>query len=251
MIKTDITTEAMRLAQEKYGKEFHPLSQMFPCMASDDLAVLRDNVAKNPPDVVKVDMLGGKVLEGKNMMLVAALLGLKVEFVEYEGNDPIGFLLTRNLHRRHLTISQRAYVAARMVTTTLGSNQHKGTGIPEPSITEVTQPEAARLLGISVDSVSGASKILTSGNEEIIGAIRHGKKTINAAIRELNLTADADDSAEDSVLDEKKAAKVIKRYAGERYVDKMIDLMKSEGETNIDKLLGKALVAYCEARSAR
>lgn len=251
MTQPDITTYAIRSAQEKYGKEFHPLSQMFPYMTSDELAVLRDNVDKDRPDVVKVYTLGGKVLEGKNMMLVAVILGLQVEFVEYEGSDPIGFLLTRNLHRRHLTISQRAYVAAQMVTTTRGSNQHKGTGIPEPSIKEVAQPEAARLLCISVDSVSGASKILASGNEEIIGAIRHGTITIHAALRELKPTSGADDSSEDFVLDEKKAAKVIKRYAGENYVDKLIDIMKAEGETDIDKLLGKALVSYLESRLAR
>lgn len=251
MTQPDITKYAIRLAQDKFGKEFHPLSQMFPYMTSDELTVLRDNMDKDRPDVVTVYTLGGKVLEGKNMMLVAALLGLRVEFVECESDDPIGFLLTRNLHRRHLTVSQRAYVAAQMVTTTLGSNQHKGTGIPVPSVKEVTQPEAANLLCISVDSVSGASEILASGNEKIIDELRHGKITVHAALRELKLTSGADDSSGVSVLDEKKAAKVIKRYAGENYVDKLIDLMKAEGETDVDNLLGKALVTYFESRSAR
>lgn len=247
----DLKTYAIQLVKEKFGKDFHSLSQMFPYMNSDELAMLRDNVDKNRPDVVKVYMLGGKVLEGKNMMLVAAVLGLKVEFVEYEGDDPIGFVLTRNLHRRHLTTPQRAYVAAQMVTTTLGSNQYKGTGIPVPSLTEVTLPEAAMRLQVSPDSVSGAKKVLDSGNKEVIEELRDGKISVNAAVRKVGSISNFNDLSDPPVLDEKKAAKVIKRYVDDTYIEQIIDLMKAEGVTDTKTLLGNALVAYLEAHAVR
>lgn len=251
MTEEDLKAKAIRIAQQKFNKEFHPLSQMFPYLPSDKLAALRDNVKEAPPDIVKVYTLGGKVFEGKNIFLVAAILGLKVEFVEYEGNDPIGFLLTRNLHRRHLTIAQRAYVAAQMVTTTLGSNQHKGSGIPEPSIKEVTQPVAAKLLGVSVDSVANAKSVLDSGDNELIEKLRDGKISVNAAVLKLELIANSKDSSDPPRLDEKKAAREIKRYADENYVEKTIDLMKQEGLTDIKALLKRALESYVDTRMSQ
>jgi hypothetical protein len=41
-------------------------------------------------------------------------LALKLATVELNGQDPLRFVLAKNDHRRHLTTSQRALVAARL-----------------------------------------------------------------------------------------------------------------------------------------
>src|SRR5262249_7704314 len=58
----------------------------------------------------------GKVLEGRNRYLACLARDVTPRFREYAGEcgSPLSFVVTRNLHRRHLTERQRALVAARL-----------------------------------------------------------------------------------------------------------------------------------------
>ena len=67
---------------------------------------------------------------------------------EYTGRDPAGFVVSLNLHRRHLSESQRAMVAARLAT--LGEGRPSG---GTASIDAVSQDKAAELLNVGKRSV--------------------------------------------------------------------------------------------------
>ena len=57
------------------------------------------------------------------------MAGAEVVTREYTGTDPIGFVLSANLHRRHLDESQRAWLGGGLTALELGANQHtKGQG---------------------------------------------------------------------------------------------------------------------------
>jgi hypothetical protein len=56
----------------------------------------------------------GRVLDGRNRALACKRLGVPLAEVPsrtYEGDDPLAFVLSLNLHRRHLTSDQKAAVA--------------------------------------------------------------------------------------------------------------------------------------------
>ncbi len=56
-------------------------------------------------------MYEGKLLDGRNRWKACALAGVEPRFTEFQGDDPIGWVVSQNLVRRHLTASQRAVVA--------------------------------------------------------------------------------------------------------------------------------------------
>src|SRR3954470_3695005 len=93
--------------------QFHPIAELFPAMAPSDYAALvvdiRENGLAEPIWVYE-----GKILDGRNRFCACEDLGIEPVIVEYEGDEPIGFVISKNLHRRHLTQAQRALVAAEL-----------------------------------------------------------------------------------------------------------------------------------------
>lgn len=71
----------------------------------------------------------GMVLDGWHRYLACEQAGLEFKSVEFEGADPVAFVLGKNLHRRHLTALQKA---AAVVAT--GSWRKRGSAtVADPS----------------------------------------------------------------------------------------------------------------------
>lgn len=119
----------------------HPLSAAFPSMPDADLAALADDVAKQGQREKGV-VYEGMVLDGWHRYLACKRAGLTFKFKEFEGDDPIAFVLSKNLHRRHLNASQRA---AAIVAAT--NWRAAGKSKPEPSsgLTEKQMAETAEV----------------------------------------------------------------------------------------------------------
>jgi hypothetical protein len=65
--------------------------------------------------VVLIDVGGEwQVLDGRNRLKACEMAGVAPDHCVYPGVDPIGFVLSANLHRRHLDTSQRSMVALRV-----------------------------------------------------------------------------------------------------------------------------------------
>src|ERR1035437_7712468 len=75
-------------------------------------------------------------------------------FETYGGDDPLGYVVSLNLKRRHLDTSQRVMAAAKLAT--LKQGQKANTAIA------VSQEAAAKSLNVSVDSVQRARFIVAS-----------------------------------------------------------------------------------------
>ena len=101
----------------------HGLAAIFPMMDGEPLALFHADIAthgvRDP-----IVLYEGQILDGRNRYACAVSLGLDCPAVEFDGDDPLSFVISSNLHRRHLTESQRAAVAAKLVTTTHGGYRH-------------------------------------------------------------------------------------------------------------------------------
>lgn len=149
--------------------EFHPLSGLFPLMDDVALAALTNDIRANG-QIEPIAVLEGKILDGRNRW--RACQTLKIEpFLKYlNGADPLTYVLSENLHRRHLSTSQRAYIAAELETLKRGrpgkdANLH------------VSRDDAAKMLNVSPRSVATAAFVRDHGTPEERDAVRGGAKT--------------------------------------------------------------------------
>ena len=93
----------------------HPAAQLFPLIEGEEYERLREDIRENgqlePIWLVKRDE-GTFLIDGRNRLRCLIELSVKPECEWYEGPDIIGFVLSKNLHRRHLNESQRGMVGA-------------------------------------------------------------------------------------------------------------------------------------------
>ena len=90
--------------------KYHPLCLLFPRLGDDELQELAEDIRQNglENDMVTLD---GKILDGRNRHVACEIAGVEPRFREFTGDDPIAWVVSQNLVRRHLTASQRAVVA--------------------------------------------------------------------------------------------------------------------------------------------
>jgi ParB-like chromosome segregation protein Spo0J len=94
---------------------FHPLANVFPLLEGQEFdALVADIQASGLHEAIWLHQ--GQVLDGRNRYRACQALGRDCPIRDYPGNDPLGFVLSMNLQRRHLDESQRAMVGARLAT---------------------------------------------------------------------------------------------------------------------------------------
>jgi phage N-6-adenine-methyltransferase len=97
-------------------KDFHPVANLFPLMAEAEFDALVADIAEHGQHEA-IWLYEDKVLDGRNRLRACEMLGLAPEFREYTGDDPQSFVVSLNLHRRHLTREQRDDVIRQLRTS--------------------------------------------------------------------------------------------------------------------------------------
>src|SRR5262249_19349825 len=93
--------------------EFHPLAHIFPLVEGaefDELVADIRNLGLNEQIVVFKE----KFLDGRTRYRACLAVGIDPTSTAYTGDDPISYVISLNLRRRHLDESQRAMVAAKL-----------------------------------------------------------------------------------------------------------------------------------------
>ena len=161
----------------------HPAAMLFPEMSKNELAALVEDIRENGVRT-RLQFIGetwddAQLLDGRNRLKALKELGLAYRdhsdlIPAADIADPVDHVLSLNLHRRHLTESQRGMVAAKVATLKLGANQHSSIELPS------TQAAAARL-NVSVATVKRARKVKEKAVPEIAAAVESGEVTVAAA----------------------------------------------------------------------
>jgi hypothetical protein len=151
--------------------EFHPLADIFPLVEGTEFDELVADVHEHglrEPIVVYEE----KILDGRNRYRACEAAGVDPTFTAYTGNDPVSYVISLNLRRRHLDESQRAMVAAKLATLKLGDNQHSE-GLPIG--------RGSELLNVGARSVARAREVQEHGAPELVRAVERGEVSVSAA----------------------------------------------------------------------
>jgi ParB-like chromosome segregation protein Spo0J len=156
--------------------EFHEFADIFPMLSEEELAELCADIKKNGL-TDPVTLYEGKVLDGRNRATACEKLGINPKTVKYTGDDPLGFVLSKNLHRRHLTTGQRSMIAEKLATLSEGR--------PKKTVenSTVSTETAAKTLNVSRDSVQQARKVRTKAVPEVAEAVEAGKMPVSVAAK--------------------------------------------------------------------
>ena len=155
---------------------FHPLANVFPLMTGREFDDLCRDIERSGLQQLIV-LHKSQVLDGRNRWRACLATDTKPKFKEYKGKDPLAFVISANLHRRHLSESQRSLIAARMATQKRGAR----TDLHLPQICGMSQTEAASHLNVSVRSLQHARKVLRHGSKQLIKDVQGGKLTVSKA----------------------------------------------------------------------
>ena len=157
--------------------EQHPLSAAFPSMPEDELQALAEDIRRHGQREPGV-LFEGMVLDGWHRYLACQRAEVEFRAVEFDGDNPVSFVLSRNLIRRHLTGSQRAAaVVAAHNWKPLGANQHyeKEGRKPLPTLTEKQMAEEAE---VSTRTIRQAKAAHSAGLGE---AVKEGRVSAERA----------------------------------------------------------------------
>src|SRR5690606_32404633 len=80
------------------GVRWHEYAEIFPWLEGAAREELKANIAKNGV-LEPIVFLDGAILDGRNRYEIARELGIEYPRVEYTGDDPLGFVIAKNLHR--------------------------------------------------------------------------------------------------------------------------------------------------------
>lgn len=91
--------------------EIHPFAASIPRMSEDERKELRESMKSHGYlHTHPVVTFEGKILDGRHRYEMACELGIKFDIVEYQGDDPGGYVMATNVEgRRNLSPGQKAF----------------------------------------------------------------------------------------------------------------------------------------------
>jgi ParB-like chromosome segregation protein Spo0J len=220
----------------------HPAAEWFPMLPPESLRELADDIKKNGLKNPIVLLWNEEaqdcnvILDGRNRLKACEMADVTPEFVsldEIGGGDPVAYVISSNLHRRHLDESQRAMVAARAkgmfeeeAKKRQKASQFKVGGasptvsanLRSPRDEEKASEKAASLTNVSPRSVEHASKVLSGGTPELVAAVDSGKLAVSVA----SVIADAPEEKQRAIVatgDKREARKAADEIREQKRVD--------------------------------
>jgi len=172
----------------------HPAANLFPMLNEAALADLAADIAANGQREPVV-LWEGKVIDGRNRLAACERAGVVPCFTALTHcPDPVAYVMSANLHRRHLTEAQRVALAVKILPSLeqaaaerqkalAGSRPNAGADLPanrQEGAGESVE-HAAALTQTAPRSVARAAAVHREGVPELFDAMARGEVAISSA----------------------------------------------------------------------
>lgn len=184
----------------------HPLSAAWPPLSEEEFKDLCDSIDANGL-LDRIVIYDGMILDGMNRYRACQELNIKnPPMMEYEGNNPVEFVRSKNLNRRHLDASQRAFAVARMSEwqDKSGRPSHSMEQIKSGKITGLSADKAAELAGVSEKTMRQA-RAATKAISEVQEAVTNGDIAVSEAAKLSKLSPEEQKEAVSKPKERKKS----------------------------------------------
>jgi ParB-like chromosome segregation protein Spo0J len=195
----------------------HEYARLFPMLSDEEVQELADDIAKNGLRIPIVIDADDKILDGRNRAAACAIAGVEPVYEPFIGSDEdkLAFVVSCNIHRRHLTTSQRASVAAKLmpIYEEQAAKRKKATegrpqknkpveNLPPVSTSDLlaadqerkdagkARDKAGAAMNVSGKVVDMAAKVHAKAVPEIVEAVDRGEVAVSAAALVADLPAD-------------------------------------------------------------
>jgi hypothetical protein len=178
--------------------KFHELANTFPLIDEEQTQELADDIKKRGL-IEPLVLYEEAILYGRNRYNAAKLAGYKLKpddvvlfEEEYDGQDPVAFVISRNIRRRHLTVGQRSTVAAELIKRMRKQQNNnnapkKGDHSIEGRVETPYQRRlaiAAQVAQVSPKSVERVHAVMNA-DPGLHQEVRKGKKTLHEATQQV------------------------------------------------------------------
>ena len=182
----------MSWLEDERKRHYHPVANLFPLLEGVEFEELKADIAANgllEPIWVHPN---GSILDGRNRHRACIETETRPEFRTWDnGGSLVSFVVSMNLHRRHLSKSQRAAISLDVLPMLKEEAQHGGdrrsVDFQVGNIAHLNgrpRDQAAMLFQTSSRYVQDA-KALQQEAPDLLEEVRTGDKTIPQAKREL------------------------------------------------------------------
>ena len=178
----------------------HPAAMLFPPLEGEEYSAFVESIRQQGQLVKGVRDKSGQLLDGRNRQRACQDLGIPFQYITYEGDDEVDFIVAANIRRRHLTSGQLGMLgndlvplyaveaAARQKTgkaqapsvPTLPPIGGKVSSPPKKS-TGTAAAHAAKAVGTSTRIVERAHRIAKNAPEELAAEVRAGTLSLDHA----------------------------------------------------------------------
>lgn len=195
---------------DEMNRKYHEVADIFPMMSGDEYDALKADIAQNgqrEPIWLHPD---GRIVDGRNRHRACVDLDIAPHFRTWDGSGSlVSFVVSLNLHRRHLDTGQRAMVGLKVkeaLATEIASEKERkgreaaqrqwhGTDDSEMGLYEIVQThdgdekrdalaEAAKQVNVGRTAIAQAQTVRQHA-PELAERVAAGEVKLNAAYREV------------------------------------------------------------------
>lgn len=178
----------------------YPISEIafiFPPMLDEEFDKLVNSIQENGL-VEPIALWRGEIIDGRHRYKACQQLGIESRVVELEDDiDPIAYIIAKNEVRRHLTTSQRAMIAYKLIekSKTLkpapsldfrdikfnDSEKQNPSQVEKSKNGRLTQQNVSNVLNVTETTIGFAKKVATKGSPTVQKAVESGQIAVSDA----------------------------------------------------------------------